>query len=169
MGTRELNVLLICISQGDNAAFEKLYSQTRRGVYAFLYSYFHNAADTEDAMQTTYLYVKKGISTYRSGTNARAWLLQIAKNVALNDLKKKKREIPTENVEMGSYEYTGTITDVMEKVLSEEEQRIVTMHVLWKYKHREIGEILGCPTGTVTSKYKRAIEKLKKSLKEENL
>ena len=120
-------------------------------------------------MQTTYLYVKKGISTYRSGTNARAWLLQIAKNVALNDLKKKKREIPTENVEMGSYEYTGTVTDVMEKVLSEEEQRIVTLHVLWKYKHREIGEILGCPTGTVTSKYKRAIEKLKKSLKEENL
>ena len=113
--------------------------------------------------------LKKGISTYRSGTNARAWLLQIAKNVALNDLKKKKREIPTENVEIGSYEYTGTVTDVMEKVLSEEEQRIVTLHVLWKYKHREIGEILGCPTGTVTSKYKRAIEKLEKSLKEENL
>ena len=169
MGTRDLNVLLMCISQGDNTAFEALYTQTRRGVYAFLYSYFHNAADTEDAMQTTYLYVKKGISTYRSGTNARAWLLQIAKNVALNDLKKKKREIPTENVEMGSCEYTGTVTDVMEKVLSEEEQRIVTLHVLWKYKHREIGEILGCSTGTVTSKYKRAIEKLKKSLKEENL
>ena len=55
----------------------------------------------------------------------------------------------------------------MERILSEDEQRIVTLHVVWDYKHREIAEILGCPTGTVTSKYKRAIEKLKKSLKEE--
>ena len=171
MGARDLNALLMRISQGDNAAFEELYVQTRRGVYSFLYSYFHNTADTEDAMQTTYLHVKRGISSYRSGTNARAWLLQIAKNVALNELKKKKREIPTEDVELGAGEYTGTntVTDFMEKVLSEEEQRIVTLHVLWKYKHREIGELLGCPTGTVTSKYKRAIEKLKKSLKEEIL
>ena len=42
--------------------------------------------------------------------------------------------------------------------LDEEEQRIVTLHVLWGYKHREIADIIGSPTGTVTSKYKRAIK-----------
>ena len=59
--------------------------------------------------------------------------------------------------------------EIVKKVicLSEEEQRIVTLHVQWGYKHRELAQILGCPTGTVTSKYKRAIEKLRKALKEE--
>ena len=55
----------------------------------------------------------------------------------------------------------------MQRVLTEEEQRIVTLHVVWNYKHREIAEMLGVPTGTVTSKYKRSIEKLKNAFKEE--
>lgn len=169
MSARELDRLLIRIADGDNAAFEELYIQTKRGVYAFLYSYFHNAADTEDMMQTVYLNIKKGIASYRHGTNARAWILQIAKHLALNELKKKKREIPTEEIVGAAVEYggKGEITDLMERTLSDEEQRVVTLFVLWGYKHREIAEMLGCPTGTVTSKYKRSIEKLKKALKEE--
>ena len=170
MSTKELDGLLVRIAQGDNNAFEQLYIQTRRGVYAFLYTYYHNALDTEDGMQSVYLNIKKGIHTYRPGSNPSAWILQIAKNFAYNDLKKKKREVPTDEIKEGSYEYEGgrgEITELMERILSEDEQRIVTLHVIWDYKHREIAEILGCPTGTVTSKYKRAIEKLKKSLKEE--
>lgn len=170
MSTKELDGLLLRIAQGDNDAFEQLYIQTRRGVYAFLYTYYHNASDTEDGMQSVYLNIKKGIHTYRPGSNPSAWILQIAKNLAYNDLKKKKREVPTDEMKEGTYEYEGgrgEITELMERILSEDEQRIVTLHVVWDYKHREIAEILGCPTGTVTSKYKRAIEKLKKSLKEE--
>lgn len=168
MGARGLDALLVRIANGDNAAFEEFYIKTKRGVYAFLHTYFHNAADTEDAMQSVYLNVKKGIANYRAGSNGRAWLLQIAKNLALNELKKRKREIVTAEIELPVAEYTGiSVTDIMERVLTEEEQRIVALHVLWGYKHREIADILGCPTGTVTSKYKRAIEKLRKSLKEE--
>ena len=170
MKSRELDRLLVRVSEGDNAAFEALYEHTKRGVYSFLYTYFHNAADTEDGMQSVYLHVKRGIHTYRCGSNATAWILQIAKNIALNEIKKKKREVPTEEIDLGSTSYEGgrvEIMDLMERTLTEEEQRIVTLHVLWNYKHREIAEILDCPTGTVTSKYKRALEKLKKSLKEE--
>ena len=170
MKARELDKLLIRTSKGDNAAFEQLYEETKRGVYAFLYTYFHNAEDTEDGMQTVYLHVKRGIHTYRHGSNPIAWMLQIAKNHAINELRKKKREIPTEEIELGSTHNEGgsvEIMDVMSRVLTEEEQRIVTLYVLWNYKHREIAEIMDCPIGTITSKYKRSIEKLRKYLKEE--
>lgn len=122
-------------------------------------------------MQTVYLKVKLGIHTYTLGTNAKAWLLQIAKNQALNELKKRRREVPTEEIEIVADPQfgEGTVMDAMKRSLSEEEQRIVTLHVLWSYKHKEIGEMLGCPTGTVTSKYKRALDKLKKTLKEDEL
>lgn len=170
MDRLEIDKLLKKTAQGDNVAFEELYKRTNKGVFAFLYTYLHNYADAEDAMQMTYLKIKRSISTYRVGTNGRAWILQIAKNHALNELEKNKRLVPLDEVGEIAYETPFEETGVMQtlqRVLNEEEQRIVCLHVLWGYKHREIAEIINSPTGTVTSKYKRAVEKLKRALKEE--
>ena len=168
MTRAETDRLLQRISHGDNAAFEELYVKTRRGVYAFLYTYVQRNADAEDLMQTVYLKVKTNISQYRHGTNGSAWILQIAKNLALNELKKSSRLQLSDEVigTSDTFEY-GTVSDAMRRTLSEEEQRIITLHVLWGYRHREIADMLGCPTGTVTSKYKRAIKKMKEALKED--
>ncbi len=169
MSAKEMDALLRRIADGDNAAFEEFYVCTKNGVYAFLRAYFSNHADVEDCMQTVYLKVKRGISSYRFGTNPRAWLLQIAKNQALSDIEKRKREVPTEEIEIVAPmpQTENSVTEAMEKILSAEERQIVVLHVLWKYKHKEIAAQLGCPTGTVTSKYKRAVAKLQKYLKEE--
>lgn len=171
MSKAEINALLVRTANGDNAAFEKLYALTKKGVFAFLHTYLHNYADTEDAMQTVYLKIKTGISSYSAGTNGSAWVLQIAKNHALNELKKRRQTVELDEttvaVEMPAFSGGSGVTEAMEKALSEEEQRIVALHVLWDYKHREIAQMLDYPTGTVTSKYKRAIEKLRKALKEE--
>ena len=166
MNGAETDKLLCKIAQGDNTAFEQLYLKTRRGVYAFLYSYLKNVHDTEDAMQTVYLKVKMYITSYQKGTNGRAWLLQIAKNHALTLLNQKKEERPVLEEAKYCSTLSGEISDAMQRALSDEEIRIVVLHVLWGYKHREIGKIIGSPTGTVTSKYKRAIEKVRKELKE---
>lgn len=168
MNGTETDKLLVLISGGDNAAFEELYLRTKRGVFAFLYTYLHDVADTEDAMQTVYLKIKTSIASYRRGTNGRAWILQIAKNHALNVLRQKKRAVSLDDapeIAVRPEEDHG-VTELMQRLLSEDEQRIVTLHVLWDYKHREIAEMLSLPTGTVTSKYKRAIEKLRNALKE---
>lgn len=172
MSRTAIDKLLVKTAQGDIASFEQLYECTKRGVFAFLYTYLHNYADTEDAIQTVYLKVKTYAPSYRQGTNGRAWLLEIAKNQALNQIKKRKREIGLDDLGELSFtqpEFSGAVgvTEVMRRILSQEEQQIVTLHVLWNYKHREIAETLGCPVGTVTSKYKRAVAKLKKELKEE--
>lgn len=168
MDGRQIDRLLTKISCGDNAAFEELYHGTKRGVFSFLYSYLKQYEDTEDAMQTVYLKVKQNIGQYVPGTNGRAWLLQIAKNQALNELSRKKRVIYDDGYTVPTEpQMSGGVIEVMNEVLSEEEQRIVTLHVLWGYKHREIAKAFQCPTGTVTSKYKRSIAKLKKALKEE--
>ncbi|MBE5742982.1 MAG: RNA polymerase sigma factor [Clostridiales bacterium] len=164
----ETDRLLRLVAKGDNDAFEQLYLKTKRGVYAFLYSYFKNQHDTEDAMQTVYLKIKTHVSSYKVGTNGRAWIFQIAKNHALTELKKNSRK--EEYEDKSSVGFTqGEVFDAMQRALSEEEQRIVILHVLWGYKHREISKLIESPIGTVVSKYKRAIDKLKKALKEDNL
>lgn len=175
MRKREIDLMLEKVSKGNNDAFEKLYVETRRGVYAFIFSYLHNAMDTEDVMQTVYLKIKNSISTYKVGSNGLAWILEISKNTALNELRRRNRceSVDIENVMLKSderYSYSEdkeSIMSAMKRTLSEEEQRIIILHVIWGYKHREIAEITESPTGTVTSKYKRAIAKLKSALKEE--
>lgn len=178
MNKREIDITLRQVARGDDDAFEKLYLETRRGVYAFLYSYFDNREDCEDAMQTVYLKIKTNISQYNDGTNGLAWILQIAKNTALNELRKKSSNkkvvngIEIEEREDDSYNNVvlrNTLMYLMKKVLDEEEQRIIILHAVWEYKHKEIAKILDCPTGTVTSKYKRAVDKLKKAWKEAEL
>ncbi|MBE5734461.1 MAG: sigma-70 family RNA polymerase sigma factor [Clostridiales bacterium] len=160
---------LICrVANGDNRALELLYLKTARGVYAFLYTYLHNHADTEDAMQTVYLKIKKGAGSFKAGTNGRAWILQIAKNHALDVLRQKRYDLPIESVAntCANNSFSDqTVMNAMQKVLTEEEQQIIALHVLWGYKHREIAQTLNVPTGTITSKYKRSIEKLKTALK----
>lgn len=176
MNKREIDIALKKIAQGDNVAFEQLYIETKRGVYAFLFSYFNNWADCEDAMQTTYLKIKQNIRQYNIGSNGLAWILQIAKNTALNELRaranyEKQQVVAAEQEAMGydNLEIKDTLIMIMKRVLDEEEQRIVILHVVWGYKHKEIAKIINSPIGTVTSKYKRAADKLKSAWKEEQL
>lgn len=169
MNKREIDVTLNKIAQGDNKAFERLYIETRRGIYAFLFSYFKNYADCEDALQTTYLKIKQNIGQYRESSNGLAWILQIAKNTALNELKKQKRnESLSVCQSMSVDEQNNSVIDVMKKVLSEDEYEIVILHVIWGYKHKEIAKRLNCPIGTITSKYNRSVKKIKQALKEVN-
>ena len=167
-----LDIILRRMLMGDNDAFAALYEKTKRGVFAFLYTYYKNQYDTEDAVQSVYLLIKKNIGSYVPGKNARAWILEIAKNYALNDIKKRSRVDYTDDE--GDFSSCATaadtgfvVTDLMDRLLTDEERKIMVLHVIWGYRHREIGAILGMPTGTVTSKYKRAIDRLKKAMKEE--
>lgn len=168
MQDKQLDQLLQRTAYGDDLAFEAFYEQTSRGVFAFVYSYLNNYQDAEDVLQSVYVKVKLNAFSYKQGTNARAWLLQIAKNQALNELKRRKpSEELDENVVSRSSGTSLEITDLINRVLDGEEREILILHVLWGYKHREIASLLNCPVGTVTSKYKRSVQKVKLALKEE--
>lgn len=179
MNKKQINDALEKIANGDDDALEQLYIQTKNGVYSFVYSYFCNDFDAQDAMQTVYLKIKRYAQKYVRGTNGLAWILQIAKNTALDELEKRKtrqKYIDESGLSAADERASdfidqtaaaGSVTDIMNRVLDEEERQIVTLHVIWGYKHREIAEFLGCPVGTVTSKYKRAAEKIKNEWEDE--
>ncbi len=168
MNSKDLDKTLTLVGKGDADAFSLLYKETAKGVYAFLYSYYNNRHNTEDGLQSAFLKIKLNAHTYKSGTNAKAWILQIAKNQALNDLKKyNKGDLDADallNVSESGREGSLEVFEALNKALNQEEKQVVILHVLWGYKHREIGDLLQMPTGTVTSKYKTSIKKLKEFL-----
>lgn len=172
MQSRRIDDALRRSARGDEEAFENLYREMRGGVYSFVYTYFNNPHDAEDVMQTVFLKVKLNLDKYRHGSNGVAWILEIAKNTSLTELARRKRFTELSDYETSaSVDYNldegSPVTEAMNRVLSSEEKRIITLHVIWGYKFREIASALDMPTGTVTSKYKRAVDKLKTELKED--
>lgn len=172
MDKKELDLCLQEVAKGDNSAFEKLYKDTVKGIFAFVYGFCENYHTAEDLTQTVYLKVKANISKYNAGTDARAWLFQIAKYTALNEIKKIKREVVASEEQTGRFEaksyemQDSPVFDAINSVLDAKERQIVIMHVIWGFKHREIADMLSLALGTVLWKYNTAIKKLQNKLRE---
>ncbi len=156
---------------GSERAFEQLYIESRKGVFSFIYSYLKNHHDAEDVMQLTYLKIRSSCKSYVVGTNAVAWILEIAKNLCLTELKKRQREIAfseAENeiskLETHFKESAWFVLDAINKYLDDDERKIVMLHLVSDLKHREIAEIIKIPLGTVLWKYNKAIKTLKSKL-----
>lgn len=158
---------------GEEKAFDELYDATYKAVFVKAYSVLKDRMKAEDVLQETYLTIYNKIGTYVSGTNFLAWILTIAGRLAINEYHRLKRETPAEddylNVKIGGKGFDGTenwLVDAAGKILEQDEFEIVMAAVMGGYRRREIAEVLGLPVSTVSWKYKKGLEKLKKYLEE---
>jgi len=161
------------IRQGDSSALEPLYEETSKPLYTLCYTYMHNEHDSEEALSETYLTVIRNIEKYR-GTKGFNWLYTIAKNICLNMIRKNKRSVQTDFSDEEStnilglscepepiYDESGIIS-LAEKLLSENEFRILVLHAINDMKFKEIAQIVGGIESTVRWQYNNSLKKLKK-------
>ncbi len=176
MDRTELDYQMTLLQNGDENAFEKIYQETKRGLFSFILTMCRNYHTAEDILQNTYIRLRTSVASYTPGTNALAWLFTIAKNLTLNDIAKRKREVYTDfdkpTLEHGEYTIDDQLSSPLLKTiystLNETEQQIVMLYLISGFKHREIASMLQKPLGTVLWTYRNAISKLKKELEKEN-
>jgi RNA polymerase sigma-70 factor (ECF subfamily) len=167
-----INKHLTRLRQGDNSALTDIYNLTKNAVFSICYSYMRNYQTAQDLMQDTYVNIIKHILKFKDGYNGRAWIHTIAKNLCLNELKKRKRETCVDfslrDDLAGGYEQAlpdeSGIIALACKVLSDNELKIVMMHTIGGIKLKEIAQILQSPQGTVRWQYNNALNKLRKNL-----
>ena len=174
MNGAELDKKVADFAAGDRRAFDYIYEKTNRAVYFAALYIVRDKAHAEDIVQETYLRALNALDGYARGTNFTAWLSRIAKNLALNHIKRSSKEIASdfsEEAEIRKYGTTQTelpyIFDVAAKILDEQQYNIVMMCHVAGYRRREVAAMLGMPIGTVTWKNNEALKKLKKYLSEE--
>ena len=172
MATLQLDEnLIIRMASNDGAAFRELYQQTSGVVYGFAMSILRNKHDAEDVMHDAFIKIYSSAVTYRPSGNPMAWILTIVRNLCLNKIRAGKVcEDLSEYYDLaGSSNDSENMLDrmVLEtamSVLDAEERQIVILHAMTGFKHREIAEVLDLPTGTVLSKYNRALKKMRKEM-----
>ena len=163
--------LIIRMAAGDGAAFKELYEQTASAVYGFALSILKNKHDAEDVMHDAFIKIYTSAVTYRPSGNPMAWILTIVRNLCLNRIRAGKvcEDLSEYDDLAGALNESDSMLDrmVLETamgVLDAEERQIVVLHAMTGFKHREIAEILDLPTGTVLSKYNRALKKMRKEM-----
>ena len=161
------------IRQGDSSALDPLYEETAKPLYSLCYTYMHNHHDSEDALFETYLTVVRNIEKYR-GKNGFNWLYTIAKNICLNVVRKSTRIVSVDYDDEETvntlglreektpqiYDESGIIA-LSEKILNENEFRIVILHAVNDEKFKDIAKIVGGLESTVRWQYNNAIKKVK--------
>lgn len=162
------------IAENDKVAFEELYLLTHKSVYSFALSILRNHDDALDVLQETYLKIRGAAHLYRPMGKPIAWIFTITRNLAMSKLRTVGKSCYL-NEELLEEDLTFSyVTDRDDKlvlqaaltILELEEREIILLHAVSGFKHREIADNLGLSLGTVLSKYHRALEKLRKHLKD---
>ena len=156
------------IGRGDRDALARLYDAAGPAVYAYALSILKHRDDAEDILHESFLSVCHAAQDYRPQGKPMAWLMTITRNHCFKLLQRQKRYLPLEAQDRFCQPETDPDDRLLIQgcmnVLTDEERQIVILHAVAGCKHRQIGEMLQLKTSTVLSKYRRAIQKLKKEL-----
>ena len=161
---------LIKISDGDNEALKVIHKYMHRQIYAVAYAVLQDFSLSDDVVQETYIKIMEKAFSYQKGTNVRAWVLAIARNIAIDYYRKRRFECESEELLDDDTRFDeSTVLSSMEvkkalDTLSDEERQIITFKIYAGLKHREIASLLGITTEACKKKYQRASEKLRELL-----
>lgn len=187
-GLPEDTLLAYKAADGDDSAFETLVRKHERLVTTCVYSIAANADDTADISQEVFLKVYKSLSSFKGDSEFSTWLYRIAKNTALDFVRKRKHNtlsIDSSGEECEGFDIPDSSThsnpekQALEnekkqilyqalRKLSDEHREIIILRDLAGYSYEHIADKLEIEAGTVKSRLSRAREHLRKILLKEN-
>lgn len=165
----------------NSADMARLALQHLDGLYSFAMTLTHDPTTAEDLVQDTWLRAVRHAHQFAPGTQCKAWLFTILRNLWLNQVRRENHgprfeeldEEREQSLEDGInldpqvlYLREETRTTVRQALsrMPWEYREIVVLRDMEDFSYREIAEMLDCPIGTVMSRLARARRKLRELL-----
>ena len=154
--------------------FEALYRRTFPRVYGYVASLLRDQGAAEDVTAQTFERAYRKQRSFRATRGSReAWLFGIARNAALDELRKRKRRAglhaELEDVSSPTPAEYAELTLRRETVraaiatLDPREQDIVALKFAGELSHAEIAKVLRISESNAGTRLHRALEKLRKA------
>ncbi len=178
----EDKILMECISKGDKNALEALYSRYSRQVYSLSIHMLRDPTAAEEVTQDTFFNVWRRAGSYKPNRGkVTSWLFSVAHNRTIDELRKRRREYdrvkydvdltnrPTESraddpTEYVSVQFEGARLKSALMTLRPEQRDVVTLAYFGGLTHSEISKELEQPLGTVKTRMRLAMKKLREVL-----
>jgi RNA polymerase sigma-70 factor, ECF subfamily len=167
--------LVHSVRRGDRRAAGRLLERYLRAGRAVALAVTGVEADADDVCQEAFVVAMERIDDCRDPSKFGNWLLQIVRNRARNLVRSHavRKTVPLDDRAPASGLSPSAElerTELRERLLAalgeipEQHREVVLLHDLEGWKHREIGERLGLPEGTVRSHLHHARRRLREIL-----
>lgn len=181
--------LLRRCARGEENAFRELVERLEKPLINFLYRFVGERHAAEDLFQETFVRVIRGLPGFRPEASLDTWIYTIARNLALDHLKARRRhrEVPLDRPMAGE---GGRVLRFQEAIRSErpgpdgtaeeaEAERLVsralarlrpakrealTLRVFAGLSYAEIARLAGAPVGTIKFRVHEALKDLAREL-----
>jgi len=170
------------IRRGDLDALAALLARYQNRLYRYLLRLVREPATAEDLFQQTWLRVAERIRHYDSRRSFEAWLFAVARNLAIDHLRRIAPQSLDEENESGEAAVTRLAAadpPALELVMARERagrlagalaelpviyRDVLTLRFEEEMKLEEISEVLGTPLSTVKTRLRRSLENLRRML-----
>src|SRR3954471_7006637 len=180
--------LMLRVKQGDTAAFTELVEKYKQPIMNLAYRTVRDATEAEDLAQNVFVQVYKSASRYQSTAKFSTWLFTIARNLCLNEIRRRSRH-PAESLDATHPEQEdqplhqfedkktfsppesllqGELSQNIDRALAdlpETQRSAILLCRQEELSYEEIAEVLGCSLSATKSIIHRAREVLKQRLK----
>lgn len=161
------------VRNGDPGAVDAIVDTYKGPLFAFILRMTGDHDAAEDLFQETWLRAVRYLHNFRGDSKLSTWLFQIALNLCRDDLRKRKRwgeepiddhvhhlshdpDIDPEKI-IRARQVKSMIGELPPKM-----REVIVLRYYHDLSDREIADIVGCPEGTVKSRFYRASDILRR-------
>jgi RNA polymerase sigma-70 factor (ECF subfamily) len=159
---------------GEAAAFEQLYRENVKRVYAVCYRMAGNAQQAEELTQDAFVRAWQKLASFRGDSAFSSWLHPIAINVAYSERRSRVRRDSRVTTTDDLTPYDSGVSNPrpgfgvdLERAMAElpdGAREVFVLHDVEGYKHEEIGRMTGIASGTSKAQLHRARKLLREAL-----
>jgi RNA polymerase sigma-70 factor (ECF subfamily) len=174
----ELSRLLASIAAGDKAAFPVFYAQTARAIFGRIKFILRDGSQAEDTLQEVYLAVWQYAGSFDPNLGSpMTWLGTIARHQALRVVRTRRDHLMEDATALeplaapgpSPFEYTVASAELRALKtcfceLDPGARRAIRLAFFGGHSYAEVARLLGEPEGSVKSRIRRSLAKLKRVL-----
>jgi len=171
----EDRVLIIGLKRGDMPSFERIFEKYRRPVFAYVRGILNDESLAEDCVQDVFLELARKAESIDLKRGVKGWLFRVARNKAIDVLRKRSREVQSDQQDLRQDESATPEESAMSvernaelktaiSELEEPEQEIVVMRFFGGLTFAEAEEATGIPLNTLIWRCRRALQKLSRKI-----
>jgi RNA polymerase sigma-70 factor (ECF subfamily) len=161
------------LAQGEHAAFAELYDACADRIHHYLMVFLGSKEDAEDVLQETFTRLARNCKRLAKVENLTAYIFTVARNEALRLAGRRKdpkslavmaqKQRLFENVKNNdprADERAEAVAMALDR-LEPDMREIVELKYFAGLTFREIADVTQCPQGTVATRYRTALEKMR--------
>lgn len=171
--------LILELQNGNQRAFERIYELYSESTYGIIYSIVHDEKVAEEILQDVFLKIWNNASSYNSDKGRFfTWVLNIARNASIDQIRSKSHKNSQKNLT------TDNFVDILESgsnfsakadaigvkkyidILKPVCKKLIDLLFFKGFTQKETAEELDMPLGTVKTKNRACINKLREMLVE---